>query len=106
MTKITFVEGFASAARGYFKAFLHSAPWIALAVIGYLFLFSDVKNMDMNLGFQAYKVCWAMILTALCDKGLFYMVPGEGDGLISGDWSAQIRRAVVFLGICHLLQIA
>jgi hypothetical protein len=89
--------------RGYFTATLHSAPWIAFAVLGYLFLFSSVKNADLNLAFQAYKVCWAMVLTSLCDRGLFWMVPQDLESLA---WAPQIRRSILFVGLCLLLQIA
>lgn len=102
-----FFESVVAQAKGYIKATLHTAPWIAIAVVGYLFLFSDVKNADLNLAYQAYKVCWAMILTAICDRGLFWMVPGALDGLYTqNEWAPQIRRAILFMGLCHLLQIA
>lgn len=97
------LSNFGAHARGYLVATLQSAPWIAVAILGYLFIFSDVKNADLNLAFQAYKACIAMVLTSLCDRGLFYMVPQELDSLA---WAPQIRRAVIFVGICLLLQIA
>lgn len=101
--------------RAHANAWMRSMPWLVVGVAGYLFMFADVKNMDMNLAYQCYKACWAVILTIVCDNGLNWAVPESSNdaesnkyqlALENGTIGPQIRRAIIFLGLCHLLQIA
>lgn len=104
-----FTKMFTTGLREHANAWLRSVPWLVVAILGYLVMFSDVKNMDMNLAYQCYKACWAVILTIVCDNGLNWAVPDsekERMSLDAGGIGPQVRRAIIFLGLCHLLQIA
>lgn len=93
MSKLTVKE--------FFRESLISLPWLAIAVLGYFFLFDGEAFFQANLNVAFVKICWAVILSWLVDRGLFWSSDLQPDSVIY-----QARRAAIFLAITHLMSIA
>jgi len=83
---------------------LLSMPWLAGAILIYFFYFASTPFATQSLMFAAIKVCVVVLLTWVADRSLFWGSPPH-IAAESGAYLPQIRRAILFIGICHLMSI-
>jgi hypothetical protein len=86
----------------YLKTLLVATPWVAAAVLAWLYFFSGMNTIGTSLVLGIYKATLVVLLTWLADTSLFWHVQVNSNNA----GISQIRRAIIFLGICWMLSIA
>lgn len=84
------------------KTVLIAIPWLIAAAVAWFSLFTDRETVASSLSLGLYKTIWVVILTWIADSSLFWFASGQQ----GNNAMAQIRRAIIFLGLCWMLAVA
>jgi hypothetical protein len=80
---------------------LISLPWLAVGALLWMVTAGESGTAQSALNYGLMKVTFAVAMTWIADWSLFWHVSKANAAPM-----AQVRRAMVFLGICWLMSVA
>ena len=83
---------------------LLTLPWLAMGILGY-FLMSGSDIVTASLQYGLMKTVIAVIVAWVADRSLFWH-SRPIEHTVNGNYLPEIRRAIIFLAVCLLLQLA